>query len=369
MVDGSEPVLELHAAEMEILRMTGQPRLAVINRTGTDDHMAEWKRRLGLHFNAVREFNAHRAGLAERTELLETLAGIEQSWKPKLARAVAILREEWEKRVADCAEIIVELLIDALVHVERAPAPELKARRAATREELKERFIRTVSKREARAHHEMIELFRHRLVKAGAAETQLFGSDLFSDETWRAFGLDEKQLMVAGAIAGAAGGAAVDILTVGHTLLLGSAIGGTLGGAGAWVLGKRRPELKVSVPGESPLLPKMLRFGGSHIVIGPYAALNFPWILLDRAIGAFCYLAHRAHARRDETTLDSEKTRAAMDSAGLTSARWSEEKRKQCERHFANIRKNKMTPEERYALRELLRARLEEVARAEVAFD
>ncbi|MEO8351202.1 MAG: GTPase domain-containing protein, partial [Chthoniobacteraceae bacterium] len=37
VVDGSEPVLDLHAAEMEILRLTGQPRLAVINRTSRDD--------------------------------------------------------------------------------------------------------------------------------------------------------------------------------------------------------------------------------------------------------------------------------------------------------------------------------------------
>ena len=31
VVDGSEPLLEIHAAEMEILRLTGQPRLAIIN--------------------------------------------------------------------------------------------------------------------------------------------------------------------------------------------------------------------------------------------------------------------------------------------------------------------------------------------------
>src|SRR5947207_12230600 len=39
VVDGSEPLLEIHAAEMEILRLTGQPRLAIINRTSVDDHV------------------------------------------------------------------------------------------------------------------------------------------------------------------------------------------------------------------------------------------------------------------------------------------------------------------------------------------
>jgi hypothetical protein len=90
---------------MEILRLTGQPRLAIINRTKEEDHLAEWRRRLGLHFNAVREFNAHYATFSDRVELLETLAGIEQRWKPQLTAAVAIFREEWEKRIDDCADI------------------------------------------------------------------------------------------------------------------------------------------------------------------------------------------------------------------------------------------------------------------------
>ncbi len=50
VVDGSEPLLEIHIAEMEILRLTGQPRLAIINRTKAEDHLEEWRRRLGSAF-------------------------------------------------------------------------------------------------------------------------------------------------------------------------------------------------------------------------------------------------------------------------------------------------------------------------------
>ena len=80
----------------KFFELTGQPRLAVINRTKAEDHLAEWRRRLGLHFNAVREFDADQASFSNRVELLETLAGIEQRWKPQLMSAVAIFREEWE---------------------------------------------------------------------------------------------------------------------------------------------------------------------------------------------------------------------------------------------------------------------------------
>ena len=364
VVDGSEPLLSIHAAEMEILRLTGAPRLAIINRTSADDHVQDWKRRLGLHFNAVREFNAHHATFADRLELLETLAGIEQGWKPKLMLAVAVFREEWEKRLGECAEIIVELLADALTHREVAGVDaESQARRAAVGEELKARFVKAVSAREAQAQRAIIKLFGHSRVQAEAAGEQLFDTALFSDDTWRAFGLDERQLVAAGAIGGAAAGASVDVLTVGHTLLAGAFIGGVVGAAGAFVFGKRRPELKVTVPG----LGQKFRLGGSALSVGPYGAVNFPWILLDRALGTFCYVINRAHARRDEATIQCARMKAAMEAAGLTTARWEDARRKECEKLFALIRRGKMGREEREALRELIRGRLAEVSGARLA--
>ena len=274
---------------MEILRLTGQPRLAIINRTGADDHVADWKRRLGLHFNAVREFNAHHATFADRLELLETLAGIEQGWKPKLMRAVAIFREEWERRLGECAEIIVELLFDALTHQEVAASPEGQTRREVLGEDLQQRFIKAVSAREARAHHEIIRLFGHHRVKADAASGPLFDAGLFSDETWRAFGLDEKQLLAAGTVTGAAAGAAVGMKVelgtgggfLGGATTAGTGIGAGIGAAAAFLFGKQRPELKVRVPG----LAQKFKVGGSALRVGPYAAVNFPWILIDRALG------------------------------------------------------------------------------------
>ena len=232
VVDGSEPLLEIHIAEMEILRLTGQPRLAIINRTKAEDHLVEWRRRLGLHFNAVREFNAHYASFSDRVELLETLAGIEQRWKPRLMDAVAIFREEWEKRLDDCADIIFDLLDDALTHCETAPGSELASRRRAVGEKLKEQFMHTVSQREARAHKELILLFEHHRVKPGHAIDQVIDAGLFSEETWRLFGLNERQLVVAGTIGGAAAGALFDLATAGHSIGLPTLLGAAGGAVG-----------------------------------------------------------------------------------------------------------------------------------------
>ncbi len=365
VVDGSEPLLEIHIAEMEILRLTGQPRLAIINRTKAEDHLVEWRRRLGLHFNAVREFNAHYASFSDRVELLETLAGIEQRWKPRLMDAVAIFREEWEKRLDDCADIIFDLLTDALTHYETAPGSELASRRRAVGEKLKGQFMQAVSQREARSHKELILLFEHHRVKPGHAIDQVIDAGLFSEETWRLFGLTERQLVVAGTIGGAAAGALFDLATAGHSIGLPTVLGAAGGAVGTFLMGKKRPELKAKLPRSFPLAPgKHVQLGGSTISVGPCRAVNFPWILLDRAIGVFCYLINRTHARRDEATLGASQLKAVLENYNASSSHWSDEKRKACERIFEAIRRNKSTAAQRDELRALIRERLDELGKA-----
>ena len=47
VVDGSKPYGEEYEAEMEILRWTGQPSMALINHIDESDYSEEWKRALG----------------------------------------------------------------------------------------------------------------------------------------------------------------------------------------------------------------------------------------------------------------------------------------------------------------------------------
>lgn len=370
VVDGSRPVLDIHNAEMELLRLTGAPRLAIINRTGADDHVAAWKRRLGLHFNAVREFDAQRSGFAERIELLETLAGIEQAWKPQLLQAVALLQADREARLDDAAALITELVVECLAHQEKSPiAGSDPAERAAVGEALKARYIAAIGAREARAHAELIALFSHRLVQGAGGAEQLFADDLFSEATWQLFGLGTGQLMAAGTAAGAAVGASADAVTAGSTLLAGTAIGAALGAAGAFAVGKQRPELGVGLGDERmagplrSLLPARLRFSGDTLTVGPYKALNFPWILLDRALATLAYVVHRPHARRDRVTLDAPRLIERLRTERMAVSSWDERDRKACERAFGLVRR-RSDEDVRPAIRSVVRAQLARIAQA-----
>ncbi|MEM0970039.1 MAG: GTPase domain-containing protein, partial [Verrucomicrobiota bacterium] len=74
VVDSSKPFRADFLAEMEILRWTGRPRLALLNHISAEsDFSEEWRQHLGETFNLTREFNAHQARFKERIRLITSL--------------------------------------------------------------------------------------------------------------------------------------------------------------------------------------------------------------------------------------------------------------------------------------------------------
>lgn len=373
VVDASRPVKDIHRCEMELLRLTGVPRLAILNRAGEDSHVDEWKPLLGQHFNAVREFDAHRASFSDRLDLLEALANIERAWKAPLLAAAQALTQERDARLNDAAVLVTDLLIDCLQHREAAAADNADtAVRAATSARLIDDFKRAIAAKEQRAHEAIIRLHAHSLVSAEPEAGGLFSNALFSEATWKLLGLDSKQLVGAGAMAGAAIGASLDVLTLGHTLLAGSAVGAALGAGSAYWVGKGRPELSVKLPvGGMPsalrfLLPDTLRIGGGQLVVGPFQALNFPWILIDRAACTLAYVSTRSHARRDAVHLKVDAMLPELAALNLTVTSWPDVDRKTCERIFATLRQGKLLSDtRRAAITELLRNAFSRIAAAE----
>src|SRR5690606_1534280 len=121
VVDGSRPYGREDEAEMEVLRWTGRPRMALINMIGSGDYVAEWQRALGQYFASVRVFAAQRAAFERRIELLRAFGALDESWQPQLSRAADVLIAERARRRKRAALEIAALLRDALTMTERAP--------------------------------------------------------------------------------------------------------------------------------------------------------------------------------------------------------------------------------------------------------
>lgn len=351
IADASFPLRANHRAEMEILRMTAQPRMAVINSTQSNPaHLAEWKTELAQHFNLVRDFNAHTASFASRIRLLEDLCRIEESWRRDLETSVRAFRGDWQSRMARCAEVIAELLLDCLAHFEtKNLVSEWDA--AATRERLQRRYHEHLRTLESQAHNRLRSIFKHHRLKITGVDERVFDEDLFSERTWQAFGLTQKQLIVAAAFAGAAAGSVFDVLLLGHSLGLPTLIGGASGAGLAWMGGEHVAKVEVRLPGKIGRFLGRAPLGGFQLKAGPHGSLNFPWIVLDRALVVCYQLANWTHARRDDFTIDPGALEQAAKSLGLLSASWPHERRKECEAVFASARKSKARLEDRVKLR------------------
>lgn len=290
VVDASLPYRANYEAEMEILRWTGRPRMALINKIGGDDHVEEWRRALSQYFSVVRMFDAHRSGFAERISLLRAFRELDDGARPAIEEAISVLRADWRRRRDRSGRVIAQLLADTIPYTEEHRLGEHESPEPHHRE-WRDAFLESLRKRERQARREIETLYRHERLERTEIDltAEAFDRDLFAEESWRVFGLDTWQLVRAGAVGGAAIGGTFDAATLGHSFLLGTVIGGVVGGAAAYWGGLKIAEIRVL--GQS--------VGGRVAVVGPVRDANFPWIVLDRALAHYESVAKRAHAQRD----------------------------------------------------------------------
>ncbi|MFD2255910.1 DUF3482 domain-containing protein [Luteolibacter algae] len=334
VVDPSKPLRDDFLAEMEILRWTGRPRLAVLNlREGKGtEHEELWREKLGSAFNLVRTFDAHHAKYEQRLLLMKSLLEIEERNRAKLEETISLIEMEWEERRLDAAEIIRDFLAAALKMRAQARIDEkdesLPSRRHKKEEELKIEYFEKLKKLEKTCFSELLRIYRHHLLKVESAAENFREIDLESVETWMKWGLSRTQLTLIAAATGAAGGAVVDISTGGLTHGLGTLIGGIGGAGAAWFKGGMLPDLKVDMKGGLKLSTGETK----EMVIGPPASPNFPWILLDGVLVRYGRILEKAHGRHDVEILE------ASDEEGYTK-HFPPERRKVLGKWFAECAK------------------------------
>jgi GTPase Era involved in 16S rRNA processing len=296
VVDGSCPYGAEYEAEMEILRWTGQPSLAVINPIGSSEYIEEWKVGLAQFFRTVRVFDAHQAEPAKQLELLELFGHLDPGWKAALSRAVTVLRRDRLLAHETSAYLITDLLIDSLTYQVEQNIPE-GVPAEQVRNLLSLRFKSHLEQREKQTRRQLEELYNHGNLDRTQHESEPEESDLFNVEDWYLWGLNKWQLVSLSAAAGLAAGLAFDVL---HGGMLGpvgttvSVLGGAASGAAGWFYADKIAKLKImGIPA-----------GGKRCIYGPVKNVNFPFVLLGRSLWYQQMVSTRAHANRSSITVD-----------------------------------------------------------------
>ena len=305
VVDPAKPLRDDFLAEMEILRWTGRPRLALLNQhdgtTGPD--LESWKSRLGGAFNLVRTFDAHHARYDERLRLLKALLEIDEQHRIQLEKTIGLVEDEWRQRREEAAEAVLGFLETALGLRVKATLEErdlhLPSRRERKAGELSKRYFAALSELERECVGSLLRIHRHHLLKADSDPGTYQGIDLESAETWSKWGLGRNQLAMIAAAVGGSAGLAVDAATGGLTHGAGTVFGALGGGIMAWFKGGSLPDLRIDLLGGA----KLGSGEGRSLAMGPPKSPNFPWILLDGILVRYRKMLARAHGRRDEERL------------------------------------------------------------------
>jgi len=327
VVDASKPYGEEYEAEMEILRWTGQPSMALINHIDEEDYSAEWKRALGGYFQIIRTYNPMDTDLQQQLSILESMAQLREEWTQQVKASIALFVQYREQMLERSAAAIAQLMHHALSHVERLPLASDEAD-VHEKERLKERYKAYLRKEETKAQAAIERIWHHAHLQADTKPLGFEQMDLFSEESASVFGLTRKELLIGGATTGAITGAGVDLLFGGATFLLGGAVGAVIGGVGAYMAFDELSEIK--------LLGK--RLGKRYLEMGPMQNRNFPYILLGRMLYYTVTIAKRSHAKRDALTI-------AMDSS--FKEMWLDEKmQKALEKYHKQWRSGKAMDDE-----------------------
>src|SRR5699024_9004094 len=114
----SVPYSSENEAEMEILRWTGRPSLALINHIGEGACSASWEAALGQYFRIVRHFDAVRAPFEDHLGLLRGLGELASGWREPLERAAGHLRAQRTQRDKQAVTLSASALGEMLGHVE-----------------------------------------------------------------------------------------------------------------------------------------------------------------------------------------------------------------------------------------------------------
>ncbi len=307
VVDGTRPFRRNYEAEMEILRWTGSPGMALVNRIGGEDHVAEWHRALDQFFKIVRDFDAQAATFTERLQLLEVFRELRPEWRGPLDEARTALVAQRRRRRAEAAAEIASMLADELTHTEEITVRDEEGL-AAERDRLEQSFHDALRAREEKARRRVEALYGHdgSTFAEGSLERPVFQQDLFAEQTWKLLGLSPGEIVAAGTLAGAALGGTLDAMVGGASVMAGTVVGGAVGGGTALLgLGRRFASVRhVGVSGVAAWVKRAARSldgereGDKTFRIGPHAQANFPYVLLDRALLHYDVVARRTHARR-----------------------------------------------------------------------
>ena len=308
IVDGSKPYSEEYESEMEILRWSGQPSIALINTIDKEDYTLQWQNALNQHFKMVRLFNPMQVTFNDKTALMDALAQLNVHWTSLLKESIKTLEMFQQQRMDKSAELITENIYRSITYTLTSSPFKTDISPDDTAKYSKN-YMDRLAEMELKNQKSVEKLWGHaNLAKHGSTD-EFYSMRLFSQQSQKAFGLSKSSLVLVSAATGAIGGGGIGAVLApidgGISTLVTASLGAAAGTIGS-LMGYGQYLNIITLGG---------RFKHKQLQIGPMKDENFPFILLARSIHHAAQIANRSHAKRDTVNLDNHLSDSILNTA------------------------------------------------------
>jgi len=315
VVDASKPYSSKFEAEMEILRFASRPSLAILNYIGKDDYTKEWEAALRQYFSIIKPFNPLKASFNDHIDLLKALLHIAPHWSKSIERTIEHLQRYHKQKKEQVASLIAERICEIMGYRLQKSYHLVKP----SEEQLYQKFQAAIEKREQELFKKIRETLGFTKLPIDL-ELQNLHYSIFSKESEELFGLSREKIVLISTLTSAATGGAIDLAVGGHSFLLGTIIGGTLGFLGAnYGYGK---------------LSEINFLSTTMVEVGPIKDPNIGFILLNRAILFAKVLLETSHAQREKSDI------AVSDESSLSELKRFATLLKKCQKGSLNRNDN-----------------------------
>ena len=308
VVDGSKPYSEEYESEMEILRWSGQPSIALINTIDKEDYTAEWQSALNQHFKMVRLFDPMQVTFNDKTALMDALAQLNSHWTASLKASIKTLKTFQRQRIDETAGLIAENIYRSITYTLTSHPFKADITHDDTARYSKD-YMDRLADMEQKNQKAVEGLWGHANLEKHGNTHEFYSMKLFSKQSQKAFGLSKSSLIIVSAATGAIAGGGIGVVLApidgGISALVTASFGAAAGTLGS-LAGYGKYLNIVTLGG---------RFKHKQLQIGPMKDENFPFILLARSVHHALQIANRSHAKRDRVDLNSHLSDSMLNTA------------------------------------------------------
>jgi hypothetical protein len=293
VVDGSVPYSTEYEAEMEILRWTGQPRMAIINPISSTHFVEAWKSALNQYFGIVKVIDAAHAPFAKRLELLRAFGELKEDWQQPLRQACTALESNFIYKRQQAARCIAAALIEMLASTAQLDiSPNTPTE--SVREKLENQLAAKLRSEEKKVRTQVAQIYAQSKAELSETKVTLLEEDILSEKSLRVFGLSKSQIVTLGTLSGATAGGLLDASVGGSSFFLGAIAGAGLGAVSSLIGAERLYTQKILA----------LPLGYTRCVLRLADNSKLAHTLLGRARLHRYVVAERAHGQRTRAQLE-----------------------------------------------------------------